>query len=569
VDSSVNTSDHHPELGPEATLRRSRRRWLFRLLAVGLSLSPLLLLEAGLRWFGYGHDTQLIIPAPAEHPPGTLAFNRNADRAYYGLTDLSGPEPRSFALPKPAGVCRIVVVGGSTVAGFPYASELAFPRHLQIVLQHQAPERQWEVLNAGITAINSFSEVDVVRQALACEPDLLIVHSGHNEFYGPGGLASTAHGISPWLYPCLQSARRQRLFQLGLALLYRPRPAHLLETLPADIAIPLDGPVFARCQAYYETHLRQIVALAIRAQVPLLLTTVPSNLRDQSPMHALARNDLSDREQQEQAQRWKTAARHASYREWDAALAVWQAARRVDPTHALLAYREAQCLEMLGQLRPAAEAYALANDLDGCRLRAPRAFQAAVQRVAAAGSEQVRFCDVATRLGEQSPLPALGEDVFLEHVHYSLEGHWRVAVILGQFIQEQVLRAAWRPERVPEDDRRDALLGVTALDHLAADTFTLMAVQAWPLKLAPDSGLQLERIKARLRQDYAALAPLDRKIFAGLSLDAIQHDLLPSMGQGYRAAGREDLALEMFRRQRQRRPWEASRSDDTAAPRNR
>ena len=109
-------------------------------------------------------------------------------------------------------------------------------------------------------------------------------------------------------------------------------------------------------------------------------------------------------------------------------------------------------------------------------------------------------------------------------------------MILGQFIHEQLLHAEWRPARIPNNERRDALLGVTPLDHLAADTFTLMAVQAWPLKLAPDSAIQIERVKTRLRQDYALLSPLDREIFTDFSLDAIQQDLLVSMGE--RLSGR-------------------------------
>jgi hypothetical protein len=93
-----------------------------------------------------------------------------------------------------------------------------------------------------------------------------------------------------------------------------------------------------------------------------------------------------------------------------------------------------------------------------------------------------------------------------------------------------------------------------------------MAVQAWPLKLAPESAIQIERVKTRLRQDYALLSPLDRQIFADLSLDAIQQELLIGMGNGYRAAGREDLAQDMFRRHRQRRPWEAFRPEVAAEP---
>lgn len=533
-----------------------RRVWLFRLIAVALSLSPLIVLEIGLRIVGYGDDTRLVAPVPGAAAPGTCRLNPSADRAFYGPMDLLGPEPRPFVLPKPKGLYRILVVGGSTVAGFPFPFELAMPRQLEVILGQQSPDRRFEVLNAGITAINSLSEVDIVRQGIACEPDLIIVHSGHNEFYGPGGAASTASAFAPRLYPLLQILRRQRLFQLAGSVAHRPLRGHPQETLPADIAIPMDGPVFARALEFYEAHLGEMTSLAVQARIPILLTTVPSNLYDQSPMNSVSRPDLTDEQQREQAERYKAAARHSSYREYEAALAALTAARRLDPTSAILAYREAQCLEMLGRTRAAADAYVLAADLDGCRFRAPSAFNAAVGRVASGGPDSVLFCDVAGRLRDQSKLPAPGDDFFLEHVHYNLEGNWRVALILGKFIQEQLLRAEWRDERIPNGERRDALLAVTPLDHLGADTFALMMVQAWPLNLAPDSAIQAERVRTRLRHDYALLTQLDRTIFADLSLDAIQNELLIGMAGGYRAAGRDDLAREMLRLHRLRRPWD-------------
>lgn len=551
---------------PTQARSRGRRVWLFRLIAVALSLLPLVILEIGLRVFGLGYDTRLVVPVAGDAAPSTYRLNPSVDRAYFGLVDLSGPEPRPFALPKPQGVFRILVVGGSTVAGFPFPFELAMPRQLEIVLEQQSPDRQFEVLNAGITAINSHSEVDIVRQGIACEPDLIVVHSGHNEFYGPGGEASTASGFAPSLYPLLQVLRRQRLFQLGVSLVFRAPKAHLQETLPADIAIPWDGPVVARARGSFEAHLRDMVATATRARIPILLTTVPCNLRDQSPMHSLPRKDLTEQQQQEQAERCRAAARHSSYREYDAALAELKVARELDPTSSILAYREAQCLEGLGRNDAAADAYALAADLDGCRFRAPSVFNAAVQRVAGDGPSTVLFCDVASRLREQSRFPVPGDDLFLEHVHCNLQGNWHVALILGRFIQEQVLHAEWRPERIPTGERRDALLGVTPVDHLAADSFALMAVRAWPLKLAADSPLEIERAKTRVSRDYALLSPLDRKIFAGLNLDTIQQDLLIGMAGGYRAVGRDDLAQEMFRRHALRRPWEVPATADATEP---
>lgn len=536
----------------------SRRRWLFRLLAICLSLTPFILLEVGLRVFGYGHDTRLVVRVPHADAADSCQLSPTVDLAYYGVENLPGPEPRTFKIPKPKGVYRIVVVGGSSVAGFPYAFELAMPRQLQLVLNQQSPDRQFEVLNAGITAINSFSEVDVVRQAIDCHPDLIVVHSGHNEFYGPGGLASTASRFSPKVYPLLEELRRQRMFQLGASLIHRPTNSHLLETLPADMSIPLDSRLVERVEECYQVNLQKAVNIAIKAGVPILLTTVPSNLRDLSPMQSIPRRDLTDQQKKEQTERWKKVTRHLSYREFEAALSALRAARQFEPANAILAYREAQCLEMLERNDEAAEAYVLACDLDGCRFRAPSSFQSVVRDVASGRSDTVLFCDVAGRLRDQSRLPAPGNDFFLEHVHYNLEGHWRVALILGKFMHEQILGASWQPGRVPSVDRRDELLGVTPLDHLMADSITLMTFEICPLKLAPDSVQQAELVKARMQQVYATLSPLDREVFANLSLATMQRELLLAMGNGYLDAGQQDLAMEMFQTHILRRPWEVS-----------
>jgi tetratricopeptide (TPR) repeat protein len=536
----------------------SRRLWLFRLCAVGFSLVPFLLVEIGLRLAGYGHDTRLVVPARQSGAADSYRLNPSVDRAYYGLVDLSGPEPRPFQLPKPPRIYRIVVVGGSSVAGFPYASELSMPRQLELALSTQSSDRQFEVLNAGITAINSFSEVDLVRQAAGCQPDLIVIHSGHNEFYGPGGPASAGSYFSPAVYPLLETMRRQRLFQLGLSLFPHPTESHLLETLPADTAIPLDSRLVGRVEETYRRNLQRSVRAASRARIPLLLTSIPSNVRDLGPMQSIARRDLDAAGQAELAAHQQQADHHLSYREYDTALAHLQAARRLDPGNAILAYREAQCLEAIGRMDEAAAAYERARDLDGCRFRAPGSFRAIVREVAESSGETTFYCDVAGHLQERSKLPVPGHDFFLEHVHYNLEGHWQVALILAEFIHRQVLKDTWRPENVPGPEERDQGLGITPFDSLMGDSITLMMLDIAPLKFAPDTSRHIELLKTRILQTYAELSPWDREIFADLSLTTMQRELLIAMGTGYLHVGQPELAAHMFQTHILRRPWEAS-----------
>jgi tetratricopeptide (TPR) repeat protein len=537
---------------------KSRRKWLFRGLSIAASLLPLLIFELALRLCGSGYDTRLIVPAPSAASATTYQFNEPADRAYYGPEDLSGPEPRNFELPKPEPIYRIVVIGGSTVAGFPYPFELALPKHLEVILSEQLPEMQFEVLNAGITSINSFSEVDIVRQAIACDPDLIVVHSGHNEFYGPGGSASNSSNLTPALYPVMQALRRQRSFQLAISLIPRKTNAHLVETLPADIAIPLDGEVFNRTQTQYQVNLQKVVDLAKRSQIPIVVSSVPSNLRDLSPLQTRSALALTDSDAEEQALRLKEAMRHISYQKYDLALKTLTEARRSDPTHPLLAFRQAQCLEMLERRAEAAETYTLAADLDGCRFRAPSSFSEIVREVAKLNPEGVYFCDVAARFPSVSQFPAPGSDLFLEHVHYNLDGHWQAARFLAECIVEDVLGKAWDAERFPNDQRRDKLLQITPFDHLVADAQTIGILGVWPFSLSTARGEEATAVQDRWRSTFAALPQLDQDLFTAQTLESLTQNVLVVMGHAYLSAGREKLALDSFQRHIQRRPWDAA-----------
>ncbi len=535
-----------------------RRKWGFRLFAVGMSLAPFLLLEAGLRIGGFGYETKFIVEATQTDSQTAFHFNPLADRAYYGPEDLSGPEPRQMEIPKPQAVYRIVVVGGSTVAGFPYPFELAFPKHLEVILRQQQPATDFEVLNAGITSINSFSELDIVRQVVACEPDLIVVHSGHNEFYGPGGSASTAGGLTPALYPLLQITRRQRSFQLLTSLMPKPKNPQLFETLPADSAIPLDGKVVERTRTRFRSNLQKIVATAERAGIPIVLSTVPCNLRDLSPLQTSFDVRRSESESEAQTLQLREAMRHISYNRYDLALQTLTEARRADPTHPLLAYRQAQCFEMLDRNEEAADAFTAAADLDGCRLRAPSSFADVVREVAGDETGGVYFCDVAAQFRGVSRYSVPGDDLFLEHVHYNLAGNWQAARMLAECIVKDVFQTEWHAERLPDDQQRDRLLHVTPFDHLVADALTLGVLGVRPFSLSADREKEVQVVQDRWRSTYASLPQLDRELFTSQPLASMTENVLVVMGNAYLSVGRNDLALANFELNIRRRPWDAS-----------
>ncbi len=534
---------------PARKPRSSRRQWCFRLFAVALALAPFPAAELMFRAFGVGHDTRFVVQARDATSSTVWHFNPAADLAYYGIEGVSGPEARPFNLPKPEEVYRIIVVGGSTVAGFPYPFELAMPRQLEVVLSQQLPEMEFEVLNAGITSINSSSEVDIVRQLVAdAQPDLIILHSGHNEFYGPGGSASTTSRFGTKFHRFMQGVRRQRTYQVTMSTIPRAKETHLVETLPTDINIPLDGPIFEQTVRHFESNLTKIIDNADSANIPLLISTVPSNLRDLAPLEPAVDEDL--------IAHISEAERHMSYLEFEDALKILEAAESDYSRDALLHYRRAQCLEQLNRNDEAANAFSLASDLDGCRFRAPGALLEVVRKLAQS-RKSVMFCDVAEELRRRSEFPVPGNDFFLEHVHYNFAGTWEAASILGRAVVEQSLNAQWDDDRAPEPQYRDELLGVTQLDHLAADSLTLIIFQAWPLSLSAARIAETNFLTERITTTCAEIDPIELELFSTLGMTAMEQHLWLAMGERWLAAGQPQNALDSFQRHILRRPWEA------------
>ncbi len=108
------------------------------------------------------------VPNTHGHLPGTFRLNN------------AGFRGKDVALPKPAGVFRIVCVGGSTTEEGG-SDETTYPALLEKKLQAEFPERRIEVVNCGISGMNTLQQLSRFGDYLALQPDLLIVYEGVND----------------------------------------------------------------------------------------------------------------------------------------------------------------------------------------------------------------------------------------------------------------------------------------------------------------------------------------------------------------------------------------------------
>jgi len=124
---------------------------------------------------------------------GRAACARDASAADYfkalgafpGDTEHSPlTDPRTLVAPKKKepGAFRVVVIGESTAVGAPYGLDLSFGALLAEGLRAAHPGRTFEVVHVAEPGRSSRGVVNFLDDALAAEPDVLVLYSGHNEF---------------------------------------------------------------------------------------------------------------------------------------------------------------------------------------------------------------------------------------------------------------------------------------------------------------------------------------------------------------------------------------------------
>ena len=88
--------------------------------------------------------------------------------------------PFAFDIEKAPDSYRIFLLGGSAARGTPDAS-YHLGRFLEIMLAHEVPDTQFQVINLALSDITSDALLQVAKRSIRFQPDLLVVYYGHNQ----------------------------------------------------------------------------------------------------------------------------------------------------------------------------------------------------------------------------------------------------------------------------------------------------------------------------------------------------------------------------------------------------
>lgn len=486
-----------------------------------LVLTPFLLLAAVellLRLFEYGGNLDLVVKRSVLGKE-YYTLNRDVARRYFSQRGIGIPEAYDdiFQIVKQPKTRRVFCLGESTMAGYPFDYNATAPRLLQDRLKQLLPDFSIEVVNVGLAAVNSYTVLDFVEELVEYEPDAFVIYLGHNEFYGAMGIGSTEY-LGQWrtLINLYLELRHLRLFLLvrdGVVALRNlfapditPREATLMEVMVRKKTIIHNSREYKIAKANFEANLRSIIRTAKRNGVPIVLSTLVSNIRDQEPLMATFGQGVPDHVKHEWERIFSKGVKAQNSGDIDTAITHFQRAISLDTMHAATYFHLAQCLEQQERFAEAKRAYEKARDYDGLRFRATSDFNELIRRLGA--EEGAAIADAERAFEEASTHGLVGSNLMLEHLHPNFDGYFLLAKTFFQSIAENnflVRKEEWQWDRDLTDADYKNISGLTEFDTEVAKFRIFQLTSSWPFQKASElrAPYPIENTIQQLAVDYA------------------------------------------------------------------
>ena len=453
-----------------ATSNAGARRWWFRIGAAVLGpLVVLLVAELALRLGGYGYSTAFFRPFRIEGKD-YLVENDKFGWRYFPPELARSPAPIRFLAQKPAGTCRVFLLGESAALGDPRPAYGA-GRYLQALLEEGFPQKKIEVICVAMTAINSHALLDIARECARQQGDIWIVYMGNNEMVGPFGAATVFGPKAPSrtfvrLSLVLQETRvGQLLRNWGRKFRHSPSQSWAGMEMFTQTHVAPGAPARTRVYRNFRANLDGILEAGLASGAKLVLNTVAVNLKDSPPFETVSSATLSAQDKAACDQLLRNSLAALGRTNFALAVQTFAQASSLDPQRADVEFALGGCLVHLNNTLAARQHYQRACDLDALPFRADSTINEALAQAGQNyGARGLVFCDAAGALARSAPTGIPGGESFYEHVHFNFDGNYR----LGKLWAEQVAKVmGWgRPEPTTkqQSNKEEVLTSETAAE---------------------------------------------------------------------------------------------------------
>lgn len=459
---------------------KSKVPFYFYLILILIPILFFVLLEVGLRIFNYGEDLSMWVQAT----PGKKIINANVAKRYFSnVKNFPTTIEDIFDSSKSENTFRVFVLGESSAAGYPYMPLGSFSRYIRKRLELNYPQKNIEVVNLGLTAINTYTIRDFIPEVLKQKPDVILIYTGHNEYYGALGVGSLESlGKSRWLINLYLKLIHFKTVELIKDFLQwsgkiifgeeKPKTGTLMSRMAKEQSIEFNSDDYLTGIQQFDGNMRDIIEMCKDENVPLILGTLASNLKDQKPFISKNENENYS---------------------------------------AIKFFKQAEVEYQKGNFKKADSLFRLAKDYDMLRFRAPEKINQLIKSYKKEFGIEV--VDIDSLFSAVSPNGIIGNNLMTDHLHPTLEGFQLIGKIFYEKMKEKNLLPKENP--VYDFSKQDE---ITKKEFIFPQLDSVMAVQ---------------RI-ALLKNDWPYVKPNEKKLESEIiplknSVDSLSYQFLKNI----------------------------------------
>ncbi|MFA3783699.1 hypothetical protein ABRY23_11615 [Melioribacteraceae bacterium 4301-Me] len=452
---NVDISEVKKIIGSEEKLKPPK---YFYLILFSLPFLFFIVLEISLRIFNYGYNLDTWVSATDDkymlNPDFAWRYFNNVKSVPTSIEDFFDKEKKDNAF-------RVFVLGGSSAAGYPYMPLGSFSRYIRKRLELSYPNNTIEVVNLSLTAVNSYTIRDIIKDVLEQKPDLILIYAGHNEYYGALGVGSLEYlgssvmmvNTAIWLNKFKTVQLIKNFIRWGREVLSsneeKQKSGTLMSRMAKNQFIAYKSETFNAGINQFTENFKDILKWITNKKVHVIIGTLASNLKDQPPFVSQKSN------------------------KFPAADSIYKLAE--------LEYSN-------NNFHKADSLYRLAKDLDELRFRAPEKINYSIKELARIFN--IPVADIDSLFESESPNGITGNNLMTDHLHPILHGYQ----LMGKLFYEIMSKMNYLPigahPQIPfnkQDSITIAQFPFSGLDSTIADFRIKVLKNDWPFVKNPQS----------------------------------------------------------------------------------
>ncbi len=464
--------------------KNQKHQFVFKIIAIGIPIVFFVLLELLLRLFHYGYDTSLFIKDP-ERPDFVHNNAYVSKRFFTNLQDAPNSYSQSFEKKKSPNTFRIFVLGESSALGFPYTHRGSFPRMLEYRLEKTFPDKEFEIINLSITAVNSYALLAFTDEVIEMEPDAILIYTGHNEYYGAMGAGSTNRiGYNKNIIKFILYLKQFRIIQLAFNLESKLKGTNtladkkidsgLMKKVAGEQRIDFGSPLFNRGLNQFENNMDEMLVKYQKHHIPVFLSDIVSNEKGQKPFISKLRPSTDTLKFMSE---YRPGLESYKIKDADAALKHFINANQIDSSYAMNNYLIGEILYEKGDLSTANHYYSNAKELDVLRFRAPEAINSIINKLCVK-YDNIHFVESRKNFIANSPHGILGNELFTDHLHPNIPGYFLISDAFFDALQNSGIFRE-KGQIIPVDTIRNEM-PVTKVDSAYGGLVVLFMKEEWP-----------------------------------------------------------------------------------------